>query len=232
MLRSLFSFRPRPVRSAPLLLVAAVLLPGCGDAEEDGDVTQLVAEPAVPDTPPEPEEDPDLIAEIPEKPPVEPATPETLTAFLGGPAARAAIAEPTEVRAVRMLFIADEPTGGELDESQIPPAPPQFDQLLPDAGPAPVPSAEAAALSAALTEKVWLTPGPDSLCLPMYDVRFLFAGADGAVADVWVCFECDLISVAVDGETHGVDDSDALRPVLLAAARAAFPDDPELTSLD
>ena len=57
-------------------------------------------------------------------------------------------------------------------------------------------------------------------------------GFDGTVVQVWNCFGCDLLSVVIDGQAVGGDDSEALRPVLLAAARAAFPDDEVLAELD
>ena len=168
-----------------------------------------------------------------------------LTELLGGPAGRAAVATPVKVEAVRLgpSASAVSPTGGEeppgdaerTPQSQWRPRslPEGFADYREVAGPAPVPAAEAAALSAALTADGWLTPNEAKACgVPRYGVKFLFTGENGATTEVWNCFECDVLAVVVGGEAVGGDDSDALRPVLLAAARAAFPDDPELTSLD
>ncbi|HEX5447330.1 MAG TPA: hypothetical protein VFW87_26180, partial [Pirellulales bacterium] len=67
-------------------------------------------------------------------------------------------------------------------------------------------------------------------CLPEYGACLTFFRTDHRV-DVLVCFECNVLLVAFDGTLSGGEDFDAIRPVLVRAAKAAFPADAVLQGL-
>ncbi|WP_171189273.1 hypothetical protein [Alienimonas chondri] len=159
---------------------------------------------------------------------------EELTEMLGGSAGRAAIADPASVEAIRLEPANPLPDPDDIDLEAL------ERLVLPDslpegisdyrevAGPVAVPAAQAAALDS----PGWLSPDVAKACEPLYGLRVRFTGRNGTVVDIWNCFECDILSVVIDGEVVGGDDSDDLRPILLAVARQAFPDDEALASLE
>ena len=98
----------------------------------------------------------------------------------------------------------------------------------PGAGPVALPPAAARRLAGLLTDPASFGFDYVKACLFRPDVAFRFSDAAGTgglrSVDVVVCFSCDEVQVYPDGRTGGGEDVDAIRPALLAAARAAFPD--------
>ncbi|QDT14430.1 hypothetical protein [Alienimonas californiensis] len=169
-------------------------------------------------------------------PPAAAEAPGAVVTFFGGPNAYAAVANPKRVEAYRVSHRSRTPappTGEAPPAGEAPPPEPAWvGDYRETAGPVAVPGGKAAALSAALRSGDWLSPHTGKRCLPTYGVKLRFTGCDGTVADVWVCFECDLVAVVAGGKQTGRDDSEALRPALLAVAKAAFPQDAAIAGLE
>jgi hypothetical protein len=98
------------------------------------------------------------------------------------------------------------------------------------AGPVPVPKREASDVAAALASPrsyVWDTAKG---CAPSFGVRLSFIWRTERI-DVLLCFKCNILLVYYNSREMGYEDFDPIRPILVQAARASFPDDPVIRSL-
>jgi len=98
------------------------------------------------------------------------------------------------------------------------------------AGPVPLPAEHAGRVARALS-----SPGSYGWdyakgCVPIYGVRFSFVRGGDRV-DVLLCLQCDVLLVYRNGEIAGGEDFDPIRPILVRAAKAAFPDDEVIAGL-
>ena len=69
-------------------------------------------------------------------------------------------------------------------------------------------------------------------CVPEWGARLSFYRGTDRV-DILLCFQCDLLMVSLNGTqtTGDVEDFDPIRPQLVRAVKAIFPNDPELQAL-
>lgn len=68
------------------------------------------------------------------------------------------------------------------------------------------------------------------MCLPRPGVLIRFTSADGATADVLLCFACDMLSIGVTGEEKW-EDFDPMKAELLKLVRELFPNDETLAAV-
>ena len=61
-------------------------------------------------------------------------------------------------------------------------------------------------------------------CEPIFGVRLQFTKGDQR-ADVFFCFQCDILAVYFQGKPAGSEDFDPIRPQLVAIMKQLFPDD-------
>ncbi len=67
-------------------------------------------------------------------------------------------------------------------------------------------------------------------CIPFWGVRLAFyRGADRI--DILLCFQCDILSVSLNGTQAEYEDFDPIRPNLVRAIKEIFPNDPTLQAL-
>jgi hypothetical protein len=98
-------------------------------------------------------------------------------------------------------------------------------------GPVPLPASHATAVSSALrsgSSYGWYTL---SECRPSYGTRLSFLRDDDQV-DVYLCFKCNILTICRDGKVVGEEDFDDIRPVLVRAVKACFPNDSQIQALN
>lgn len=132
--------------------------------------------------------------------------------MFGGAAGFETIAKPERVEAYRIR-----PPPSERDIKAI------TDYSI-IAGPVRLTPQTASELSEALTSPKSYVWESAKACMPEYGVCFTFLRGGNRV-DVLVCFECDILLVALNGSTAGGEDFDPVRAVLVRAAKASFPVD-------
>ena len=126
------------------------------------------------------------------------------------------IARPTKVRAYRLA-----------DNSFYQPAVADYKTT---AGPIDVDDAVARETSQLLVDVdsyLWDTAKG---CEPIFGVRLEFTQGD-KTADVFLCFECDILSVYYQGKPVGGEDFDRIQPQLVGIVKQIFPDDETIQSL-
>ncbi len=69
-------------------------------------------------------------------------------------------------------------------------------------------------------------------CLPVPGVAVRFTGKQNETAVLLVCFECDMLSIAMADDEPRWEDFDTLHGELLRLARELFPDDEALANLN
>ena len=146
---------------------------------------------------------------------------ETVSRLYGGEASRLALARASRADAYRLkpLTRAEAPEGG----------PPSGYPVT--AGPIRIPARLAAEIGEALTSTTTHGVEVPRGCFPTYGVRIRFhAGAD--VVDVLLCFECNMLLVFHNNEKSGGEAFDFIRPILVRASKAIFPDDNQIQELD
>jgi hypothetical protein len=68
-------------------------------------------------------------------------------------------------------------------------------------------------------------------CMPTYGVRLRFAKGDRQ-SDIYLCFECAILQVVLDGETVGGMGFDLIWSEIISDVRRIFPDDEGLRELE
>jgi len=148
-----------------------------------------------------------------------PRSPAEIKAMFGGHAGFTTITKPERIEAYR-----------------IRPVPPTVETSEPTtdypilAGPVRVAADDASELAVALTfpdSYLWETVKG---CMPEYGLCLSFFRGDNRV-DVLVCFECNILLVTLNGTVSGGEDFDAIRPLLVRIAKAAFPADSVIQAL-
>lgn len=140
-----------------------------------------------------------------------------LEKLLGGQLGITVIQNATQVRVYRVKPI---------DESYE-----RLTQYTMTAGPVELPVEDITLLrSAVLSHDTYLWNVAKACGPPVYGVRYEFEH-DGHCVDVMVCYLCDYLGIYYDGQLIQYEDCDHGRSALVAVARAAFPNDPDIQSL-
>ncbi len=98
------------------------------------------------------------------------------------------------------------------------------------AGPISVPETVAAEVSAVLVSPRSYDWEGAKGCMPEYGVRLSFLRESDQV-DVYLCFECQILSVSRNGPVTGGGNFDPMNAVLVRAAKTMFPNDSEIQKL-
>lgn len=67
-------------------------------------------------------------------------------------------------------------------------------------------------------------------CIPVWGVRLSFYRHNDRI-DILLCFDCDILRVSLNGKPIEHEDFDPIRPQLVRAMKAIFPNDPVVQNL-
>ena len=140
--------------------------------------------------------------------------------LFGGPDGLAIVTGAERIEAFRIAPAPGQPPGGFLSETDY----------QSTAGPVVLDARMAQEVTAALGSSRSYSWDSMKKCTPRYGVRLAFIQGEQRM-EVYLCFECDMLETAKDGTPVDGEDFDAIRPVLVRAAKSAFPSDPVIQGL-
>ncbi|MBA3480316.1 MAG: hypothetical protein H0T51_00740 [Pirellulales bacterium] len=145
-----------------------------------------------------------------------------LVKLFGGVSNMRVVRHPTRVEA----YLLGDPPGGSPPEHYVSP----LDYPV-TAGPIVVPSNSVGIISEALLANDTYGWEWDKACgPPVYGVKLSFYQAKDRL-DVYLCFQCDVLTTARDGQVFGSEDFDNARHVLVKALKQVFPNDKVIEEL-